>query len=67
MEQFISTILLIVLIYILIGIVFSIIFIWKGLHKVDHGVEGSGKLFKVLIFPGLVAFWPLFANKWRKA
>ncbi|RNC80004.1 MAG: hypothetical protein ED557_12800 [Balneola sp.] len=67
MERVISTILVIVLIYILIGILFSILFIWKGLSKVDHGVEGSGKLFKVLIFPGLVAFWPLFAAKWRKA
>ncbi len=67
MEQIISIILLIVLIYIITGIFFSLIFIWKGLSKVDHGVEGSGKLFKVLIFPGLVTFWPLFLIKWRKA
>ena len=67
MEQTITIILTIVLMYIISGILFSLIFIWKGLTKVDHGTKESGKLFKVLIFPGLVAFWPLFLMKWRKA
>lgn len=67
MEQIISTILLIVLIYVVLGILFSIVFIWKGLSKVDHGVEDSGKLFKFMIFPGLVTFWPMFLLKWRKS
>ncbi|MBO6547179.1 MAG: hypothetical protein JJ963_12320 [Balneolaceae bacterium] len=66
MEQIISTIFLFVSVYIVIGILFSVVFLWKGLTKVDHGVEGGGKFFKVLIFPGLVTFWPLFLVKWRK-
>lgn len=66
MEQIISIILLVALAYIAIGILFSVVFIWKGLTKVDHGTEESDKLFKVMIFPGLVTFWPLFLAKWRK-
>lgn len=66
MEQIVSIILLVALVYIAIGILFSVVFIWKGLSKTDQGVVGSGKLFKVLIFPGLVTFWPLFLTKWRK-
>lgn len=52
--------------YVLIGILFSLIFIWKGLKKVDPGVEGTSIWFKLLIFPGLCAFWPLFFSKWLK-
>ena len=52
--------------YWLIGAVFSIIFIWKGLSKVDDGSKGSSIWFKLLIFPGLCTFWPVFLTKWIK-
>lgn len=67
MEEIISILLMLLSAYLVIGILFSVLFIFMGLTKVDRGVEGSWKLFKVLIFPGLVAFWPLFLIKWRKA
>lgn len=67
MELIISSILSIVGIYLVIGFIFSIVFIWKGLEKVDDGIHGSPWLVKTLIFPGMVVFWVIFANKWRKA
>jgi hypothetical protein len=67
MELIISLILSIVGIYLVIGFIFSIIFIWKGLEKVDDGIHGSPWLVKALIFPGMIIFWVIFANKWRKA
>jgi hypothetical protein len=67
MESIISSMLLIVEIYLIIGIFFSIVFIWKGLEKTDDGIHGSSWLVKALIFPGMIVFWVVFANKWRKA
>lgn len=51
-------------IYLLIGLVFALLFLIKGLHRIDAGAEGSGFLFKLLILPGVIAFWPFLANKW---
>ncbi|MFK8006350.1 MAG: hypothetical protein AB8H03_08270 [Saprospiraceae bacterium] len=66
METIISTILTIVGIYLILGIIFTIVFLWKGIAKVDEGVNGSDRLFKVLIFPGLIVFWVYFLRKWLK-
>lgn len=64
MELTINWIVNIIGIYLALGFLFSIVFMWKGLHKVDEGVNGSGFFFKVLIFPGMIVFWVLFLKKW---
>ena len=66
MENIISIIINITGIYLALGVLFSVVFMWKGLEKVDESAKGSGWFFKVLIFPGMVAFWVLFLNKWLK-
>ena len=66
MESIISTILTIVGIYLALGIIFSIAFLWKGIAKVDDGANETGVIFKMLLFPGLVAFWVYFLRKWLK-
>lgn len=66
MEKIITSILFVVALYSIIGVLFSLIFIWKGLIKTDPSAKGSGVLFKFLIFPGLIIFWPLFMRKWIK-
>ncbi|MCG8372898.1 MAG: hypothetical protein MI700_05175, partial [Balneolales bacterium] len=65
MEQTISVILLVWGAYLVIGLVFSIVFISRGLSEVDEGAKGSKLGFKLLIIPGMLIFWPLFAKKWR--
>jgi hypothetical protein len=54
------------LLYIAIGIVFAVLFLWKGVGKVDENVTGSSIWFKLLLFPGSCAFWPVLLAKWRK-
>jgi len=66
METIISNTLSIFGIYLALGVIFSIAFLWKGIHKVDEGAKGSGFFFKLLIFPGLTFFWIFFLRKWLK-
>lgn len=66
MEPIISNILLIIGIYLALGVVFSILFLWKGITKVDAATEGSGLFFKVLLFPAMTVFWIFFLRKWLK-
>lgn len=52
------------LLYAAIGIVFALAFLWRGVGRIDP-VAAEGTLgFKILIFPGCVAFWPLLAKRW---
>jgi hypothetical protein len=39
----------------------------RGVSRLDHAARGSGVLFRAMIFPGVVALWPLMLMKWLKA
>ncbi len=52
------------LVYLLAGVVFAILFLRKGIEKVDVAAHGSGFGFRLIIFPGTVALWPILLNKW---
>jgi hypothetical protein len=54
----------IVELYAAAGAAFAIVFLWRGVAVVDHRVVGAPVTMRLLIFPGLVAFWPLFAQRW---
>lgn len=54
-------------IYLVLGVIFSILFLWKGISKVDDGTKESGVFLKVLLFPGMCFFWVLFLSKWLKS
>ncbi len=66
MEVFISTLLFIVALYLVLGFIFTIVFLFKGLSKVDPLTIDVGAFFKLLIIPGLVVFWLIFLRKWLK-
>lgn len=59
----------IIRIYFTAGLIFTIPFVIFGLSKLDNGASweiGFGKImngiiFRILITPGMCAFWPLFA------
>ena len=51
----------------MVGLFFYIPFIRKGVHTFDDGVASAPLFMKVLIFPGVLALWPLLLSKWRKA
>jgi hypothetical protein len=45
------------------GLVFAIAFVTTGVKRIDSQAIGSVG-FRVLIFPGSVAFWPLLLGRW---
>lgn len=60
-------ILLIIAVYLLLGLIFSVVFIIKGIHKIDDTAASTGLGFKLILIPGITVFWPVLLNKWRKA
>ena len=66
-ETLVSILLMAAGLYLLIGFIFYFPFIRKGVHTFDDGVASAPFFMKVLIFPGVMALWPLLLGKWRKA
>jgi hypothetical protein len=52
--------------YLLLGLLFSLVFLWKGLNRVDPTTKGSSFYFKLLIIPGMIVFWIFFLGRWIK-
>jgi hypothetical protein len=46
------------------GLVFAVPFVWFGVQRLDSEAQGSGIGFRLLILPGVAAFWPLFLKRW---
>jgi len=54
-------------IYTGLGLIFSVLFVWIGVQRLDSEAQGSGVGFRLLILPGVTAFWPMFLLRWRRA
>jgi membrane protein implicated in regulation of membrane protease activity len=55
-------------IYLVMGILFGIAFVTRGVQVIDHAAEGTGWGFRLIILPGVAAFWPVLLWRWiRKA
>ncbi|MBC7773525.1 MAG: hypothetical protein H7210_13600 [Pyrinomonadaceae bacterium] len=48
------------------GCVFAVIFVRYGIHHVDPAARSAPFMFRALVFPGLVAMWPVMLRKWRR-
>lgn len=53
--------------YIAVGFFFAIAFVFSGVQKIDEQAEGPSVGFRFLIFPGIIAFWPVLLRRWRRA
>jgi len=51
-------------VYLVMGVVFAVFFLSRGIKKVDTAAHGSGPGFRMIIFPGTVALWPVLIKKW---
>ena len=49
-----------------LGLVFAVPFVWFGVQRLDSEAHGSGIGFRLLILPGVAAFWPLFLYRWTR-
>ena len=52
--------------YASLGLVFAVPFVWLGVQRLDSEAQGSGVGFRLLILPGVAAFWPMFLYRWRR-
>ena len=50
--------------YVLVGAAFALIFLPRGVTRLDPRVAAAPKTLRLLILPGIVALWPLFAWRW---
>jgi hypothetical protein len=50
--------------YVLAGAAFALMFLPRGLTRLDPRVAAAPKTLRLLLLPGVVALWPLFAWRW---
>ena len=50
--------------YALVGVGFAVLFLSRAVARIDPGVAGAPRTLRLLIFPGVVALWPLFFMRW---
>jgi hypothetical protein len=50
--------------YALTGVGFALMFLPRGVTRLDSRVAGAPKTLRLLILPGVAALWPLFAWRW---
>lgn len=62
----VTIILLLAAAYLCAGFLFAVVFVLKGVTKIDEGAIGSGWGFRLIIIPGTIVFWPLLLKKWIK-
>ncbi|MEL7121173.1 MAG: hypothetical protein AAFO07_17105 [Bacteroidota bacterium] len=67
METIVNIKLMVFGIYLLLGVVFSLLFLLRGVNKIDEGAVGTSIFFKLLILPGVIALWPTLLYKWVKS
>ena len=53
--------------YALTGAAFSVAFVLFGIHRVDPVAEHSPIGFRLVVMPGVAAFWPLLLSRWFRA
>jgi len=59
-ESLASVLVSILGVYVLVGLLVAVVLQARGLAQIDSQVVGTSWRFRLLITPGLVAFWPLF-------
>ena len=52
--------------YALVGLGFALSFLPRAVARLDHRIQGSPITMRLLILPGVVALWPLFAWRWLR-
>ncbi len=63
-ESIFSIVMLIIAGYAAAGLLFGLLFVIVGAGRLDPNARGASIGFRILILPGLLVFWPLFAYRW---
>ncbi len=51
-------------VYLIVGVIFAIVFVAAGLRRIDVAAKDMPWSARLLVFPGVVALWPLMLAKW---
>jgi hypothetical protein len=51
--------------YAAFGIFFALAFVTVGVKSVDSGAKNGSWGFRLLILPGVAAFWPVLLYRWK--
>ena len=51
-------------VYLLAGLLFAATFVFRGVQAIDPAARETSLGFRLLIWPGIAAFWPLMARRW---
>ena len=63
-EQIAGWIVVLLLVYLGLGALFALPFVLVGINRIDAVARESKWGFRVMIFPGSVALWPLLLRRW---
>jgi hypothetical protein len=50
--------------YAVAGVSFALVFLLRGVDRLDPRVTEAPKTLRLLILPGIAALWPLFLWRW---
>ena len=50
--------------YVGFGLLFALAFVTWGIHRVDEDAKGTSWVFRLLMVPGSMAFWPFLLREW---
>ena len=51
-------------VYLVMGSIVAVPFLTFGIGRVDPAAKAAPWTFRALVFPGVVAMWPLLARRW---
>ena len=54
-------------IYLGLGAIVAVPLVLSGIGRIDPAAKNAPWLFRVLVFPGVVAFWPMLLRRWLSA
>lgn len=66
MDHFIPILLVIGSAYLGLGAVFAVCFVLIGVSRIDPVASGAPVSFRLLLFPGAAALWPLLLARWLR-
>jgi hypothetical protein len=46
------------------GLAFAVPFVLRGVERIDSQARGAGWGFRLILLPGVVAFWPVLLRRW---
>lgn len=62
-ERFAAGFVYALLTYAVLGVLFALAFVSVGVSKIDPEAQGTKLGFRLIIIPGVIAFWPLLLKR----